>query len=176
MSCADCRPRTAVVRAPGALAWLIGAAVLNAGDALAADLGDIVVIPTAGQTADEARRDRYECHNWAIGQNVTVPVADTANPGAEADRRAERVEKVVTGAAIGAAIGGMIRGARDHRDVGDGMLAGGVLGAIGGAAAGAKANKDDQQQAEGVFDEYFRALDACMTARGYALSVAGQDE
>ena len=136
----------------------------------AAELNDIVVVPLAGQSLDQQRRDRYECHNWVIAQNVTLPAGGAASEEIKRERRASRLGKVLTGAAIGATAGGIIRGARDYRESSDGALAGGVLGAIAGAVVGgAQENKVEDES----FDEYFRALDACMAGRGYDLSVAG---
>jgi len=176
MSCAE-GPRRAATRSICSAVTVLIVTVLAGGNTgLAAELSDIIVTPTASQRPDQVRRDRYECHNWVIAQNVQVPAPGSASPGAAADRRAERVDKVITGAAIGTAVGGFIGGVHDYRDAGDGALVGGVIGAIGGAAAGAKKNKEVEQQEDEVFAEYFRALDACMTARGYALSVAGSDE
>ena len=177
MSCADSlapsSARRRVASAGGiALASLLGFRLLHAAEATVPDLGDIRVQPVAGQNAEQARRDRYDCHNWAVQQTGRVPTSKAVNAELASERRGERAGKVVSGAAIGAAIGGIVAGVHDYRDAGDGMLAGGVLGAIGGAAAGARAKKADEQRSREAFDEYFRALDACMTARGYTLSVA----
>jgi uncharacterized protein YcfJ len=154
---------------------LLGAASLAAGSAMAADLSDIVVTPVAGQSSEQARRDRYECHNWALQQNVRVPPPAPPASQVTADRRAERMGKVLTGAAIGATVGSIIGGFHGYGDVGEGALAGGVLGAIGGTVAGARSERKLAEQEDELFTEYFRALDACMTARGYTLSVTGQD-
>jgi hypothetical protein len=83
------------------------------------------------------------------------------------------VGKVITGAAVGAAAGGVIRGARDYREADDGALAGGVLGAIAGAVIG---GKRDRERDDESFNEYFRALDACMTARGYDVTLASAED
>jgi gas vesicle protein len=139
----------------------------------AADVSDIVAVPAAGQSADQLRRDRYECHNWVVAQNGTVPAPGPAREEAAAERRASRIGKVITGAAIGAVAGSVIRGADDYREADDGALAGGVLGAIAGAVIGKKQQSENEDDS---FNEYFRALDACMTARGYELSIAGADD
>ena len=150
-----------------ALAALCG---IFASGVRAAELNDIVVVPVAGQSSDQLRRDRYECHNWVITQDVSLPAGDSGSQDSKRERRASRLGKVLTGAAIGAAAGGVIRGARDYREANDGALAGGVLGAIAGAVVG---GVQEGEVEDDVFDEYFRALDACMTGRGYQLSVAG---
>ena len=162
-------PITALI---AALITTVVAGVIPAA-AGAAELGAIVAVPAAGQTADQLRRDRYECHNWVIAQNGTVPAPGPGSDAEQRERRAARVGKVVTGAAVGAAAGGVIRGAHDYREADEGALAGGVLGAIVGAVIGAKQEHDSEDDS---FNEYFRALDACMTARGYELSIAGEDD
>lgn len=149
------------------------ALALVMGGTNAAELTDIVAVPAAGQTAERARRDRYECHNWAVAQNGTVPAAGPTDEEAARERRAARVSKVITGAAAGAAAGSVIRGVRDHRDADDGALAGGVLGAIAGAVIGGKRERDREEES---FDAYFRALDACMTARGYNVSIDDEED
>lgn len=135
--------------------------------ASATEISDIVAVPIGGQTAEQARRDRYECHNWVIAQNGTLPAPGTSSNTSTRERRASRISKVITGAAVGAAAGGLIRGARDYRDADEGALAGGVLGAIAGAVIGGKQEREVEDES---FSEYFRALDACMTARGYRLT------
>ena len=143
--------------------------VLFCGAALAADATDIVVHPLDGQNAEQVRRDRYECHNWAVTQTGIAPAQEPeVDPG---ERRGERLRKVLTGAAVGAAAGSVIRGSRDHRDAGDGALAGGVLGAIAGAVIGDKDADRNTSESNEEFSDYYRALDACMSGRGYSLSV-----
>ena len=185
MSCADLRngqpgPRSAKQRRRraflggsriGAMLAALLCAVRGAG---AADLADILVYPQAGQTPEQARRDRYECHNWAVGQTGVVPAQGPDPQEAEREERAERVGKVVAGAAVGAAAGSIIRGSRDYRDAGDGALGGAVLGAIAGAVIGERQKNDDDDEEDAGFDEYLRALDACMSGRGYSLGVAGE--
>lgn len=146
-----------------AAAWLAGAA----GMAWAADLSAIVAMPQQGQTGERARRDRYECHNWAVEQTGVVPLAPPKDV-VTAEQRAERVGRVLAGASIGAAAGSIIGGTRGHRHAADGALAGGVLGAIVGAVTGrAKAVPDDE-----AFDAYYRALSACLGGRGYDVFIA----
>lgn len=139
-----------------------------AGSLRAADLADIIIFPGTGQSADQLRRDRYECHNWVLAQNGTAPPSVASARAANQDRRAGRISKVITGAAVGAAAGSIIRGARDYREAHDGALAGGVLGAIAGAVIG---GRQEREREDGSFDDYARGLSACMTARGYTVSL-----
>ena len=39
----------------------------------AEDLGALVVTGQRGQSLEQTRRDRYECHNWAVEQTGVVP-------------------------------------------------------------------------------------------------------
>lgn len=151
-----------------AMIFAVAAIVLAGGAAQAADLANLQVIPEHNQSAEEARRDRYECHNWAVGQTGIQPVRHDS----EADRaedRAQRVDKVIAGASIGAAIGGFLRGRNWRRDEArDGALGGAVLGAAAGAIAGEVAADKKEQEPEADAD-YLRALAACMEGRGYEL-------
>lgn len=135
--------------------------------AVAADLASIVAEPLRGQSADRARRDRYECHNWAVAQTGRVPGRSEQAEAAEPLARAERIDRVITGAGIGATVGGLAR-ATQNKNPSHGVLAGGVIGAAVGALIGRDRPDDETDE---VFDEYFRALSACLEARGYRLSV-----
>lgn len=131
----------------------------------------IVVTPQDGQTSDRARRDRYECHNWAVEQTGVVP-AQPVDDDADADARAERVDRVITGAAVGGAIGGLIRSSR-RDNTGKGVLAGSAVGAAVGALTGRREGKDEEDPA---FDSYYRALSACLEARHYVVSKGGSED
>ena len=133
----------------------------------AVDLSMLEVVPQRGQSADQTRRDRYECHNWAIDQTGVSP---QARPPADEDDefdRARRVDRVITGAGIGAMIGSLIRGVQ-HKDPSNGVLAGAAVGAAVGAATG-RANEADERPDPA--DDYLRALGACLEGRGYTVSV-----
>jgi outer membrane lipoprotein SlyB len=152
--------------------WLVVCACAGlAAQAQAQALSDIEVVPLRGQAADLARRDRYECHNWAVAQTGGVPAAGPSREEVEREQRAERTARIITGAGIGAAVGGILGGSRGHRDAADGAVAGGIIGAAAGAIA---KPRDTEAEAENqAFMDYFRALSACMNGRGYALSLAG---
>lgn len=147
------------------LAVLAGCAV----SASAQSLGDIEVVPLRGQAMDLARRDRYECHNWAVGQTGGVPAAGPTREEIEQEQRAARTDRIIAGAGIGAVVGSIISGTHGHHDAADGAVAGGIIGAVAGAAA----KPPEPEAANEDFMAYFRALSACMNGRGYALSLAG---
>jgi hypothetical protein len=152
---------------PLALALLLGSGSVAA----APSIGDIVTTPARNQTAQAMRRDRFECHNWAVEQIGGVPAPATEEEATRRGERGERVAKVLTGAGIGAFVGGLVRGDEGRREANDGALGGAVVGAAVGAAIGR--NRDDEtdpEEEDEVFDAYFRALSACMEARGYTVT------
>jgi len=131
----------------------------------ATDLAAVQAVPQRGQSADETRRDRYECHNWAVEQTGVVPHRTELGAG-EVDRE-RRVDRAITGAGVGAVVGGLVR-ASQHENPSNGVLAGGAIGAVVGALLGRKgANAPDPE-----FDGYLRALSACLEGRGYVVVVA----
>jgi len=154
------------------------ASALSLGANAAEDLSTLQVTPQRGQSADQARRDRYECHNWAIEQTGETPIAAPAREGDEPSheeqaKRAERVGRIFNGMAIGAGLGGLVR-ATQNEDPVNGILAGAAVGAAVGAATARDRKPKEESEAAGPSD-YLRALTACMEGRGYtvALPVAG---
>ena len=158
--------------------WLaaLGVALVVAAPAFAAeDMRALRVEGQRGQSAEQLRRDRYECHNWAVEQTGQTPVAapdDDEQEDERQSRRAERVERAITGAAIGGALGGIVRSSRRH-DVGDGVLAGAAVGAAVGAASAGKRERGRNAAPEQPSD-YLRALTACLEGRGYSVVLPGQ--
>ena len=137
----------------------------------AVDLSQLQVTPQRGQSADQARRDRYECHNWAIEQTGEVPsTAPAPNQDAvDAAKRADRVARIATGAAIGAGLGGLFGGGHNP---GEDMLKGAAVGSVVGVATGAAHEKKQQKQAgPEPGSDYLRALSACLEGRGYTVAV-----
>jgi hypothetical protein len=168
--------RGALVVSLASVAALIGAA--NAAE----DLSHLQVTPQRGQSADQARRDRYECHNWAVEQTGETPIAASAREpeeqAREEQKHAERVGRVVNGAAIGAGLGGLVR-ATQNENPANGILAGAAVGAAIGAASGrAKERKEAKAEAEAVPvpSDYLRALTACMQGRGYTVALPAPAE
>ncbi|HET7133716.1 MAG TPA: hypothetical protein VFJ95_15790 [Gammaproteobacteria bacterium] len=163
----------------GASALLIASAVALAASAVGAseDLAALRVTPIRGQSADQLRRDRYECHNWAVEQTgsapLAAPVAQEADKQADRAQRAERVQRVIAGAALGGALGGLIRGVQ-NKDPDNGVLAGAAVGAAVGAATGERGGKNGEEEAPA--SDYLRALTACLEGRGYTVALPGADD
>lgn len=147
------------------------------------DLSQLRVEPQRGQSADQVRRDRYECHNWAVEQTGQTPLAPQeqrdAAADAKQDKRAERASRAILGAAIGSVVGGIAQsGRRYHHDSADGVLVGAAVGAgVGAATAGptAKSRRKSRATTEPP-SEYLRALTACLEGRGYTVTMPGAAE
>jgi hypothetical protein len=141
--------------------------------ALAEDLGALEVVGQRGQSLEQTRRDRYECHNWSFEQTGESPpaVPTDADPGDEqGELRRQRIDRAVVGAAVGGAVGGLLGGGRGH-DTGEHVLVGAAAGAaIGAASAGSKRKQAAAAEAEGPSD-YLRALTACLEGRGYSVAL-----
>jgi hypothetical protein len=148
------------------LGAVAAALLLSQGASAAVDLSASLVVPEQGQSADRTRRDRYECHNWAVEQTGVLPGA--ADESGEAP--GERAGRILGGASIGAALGGLIRGVQ-RKNPSNGVLAGAAVGAAVGAATG----RDRAEERDPADHDYVRALSACLEGRGYRVAVPGED-
>jgi hypothetical protein len=140
------------------------------------DLRALEVQGQRGQSAEQIRRDRYECHNWAVEQTGETPVAAPDEPEPsddERERRRERVDRAIVGAAIGAGIGGLLSNGR-HRDHDDRVLVGAAAGAAIGAATAQRQEPRAEDDAEP--SDYLRALTACLEGRGYSVHMPTTEE
>lgn len=132
-----------------------------------------MLYPAKGQTAQQAERDRFECHEWARQQSGFDPtqMAMTVPPAAADAKPADPTSGLVAGAAGGAAIAEL-----SSKDAGKGAAVG-VLGAgLRQQIQQHKAMSGQQQQQRqlqaaraqqrGAYD---RGFAACMEARGYVV-------
>jgi hypothetical protein len=159
---------------------LAAATVLLAGGPAQAieDLRALEVQGQRGQSAEQTRRDRYECHNWAVEQTGDTPVAVPDDPEPsddERERRRERVDRAIVGAAIGAGIGGLLGNGR-HRDHSDRVLVGAAAGAAIGAATAQGRESRAEAEVEVEPSDYLRALTACLEGRGYSVHLPTTEE
>jgi hypothetical protein len=137
------------------------------------DLRALTVQGQRGQSAEQARRDRYECHNWAVAQTGESPPAApdaTAADDAKADLKRDRIGRAIVGATIGGAIGGLVGDWYEAENV----LAGAAAGAaIGAATAGARRKAAAEPEEP---SDYLRALTACLEGRGYSVALPAAPE
>jgi hypothetical protein len=153
-----------------ALGALLLAASLPA--VAAEDLRALEVRAERGQSLEQTRRDRYECHNWAVEQTGETPVAAPSEQGESRARdrelRRERVDRALAGAAIGGIVGSIL-GHGHRRHAGDRVLVGAAAGAAIGAATAVGGRRAAAEPAEP--SDYLRALTACLEGRGYSVSL-----
>ena len=140
------------------------------------------VYPAAGQTADQQRQDRYECHVWASDQTGFDPsnlnnTTTTETVYVERHRKRQNDSGVVDGAVGGAAVGAL--GGAIAGDPGIGAAVGAGLGVIKNAIF--KNNEPRQTHAVPVTRtvsnnntaqnkaNYDRAISACLEARLYTV-------
>lgn len=145
----------------------------------AAPVTEVIFYPSAGQSAAQQDRDRYECYLWAVRQSGFDPSqVDLAPPQQVVVRSEPPPGSVVAAAAItGAVIGAIVR---SPHDAGEGA----VIGAATGAVLGAAVESSQQAQVRSQYDRdagarqarldaeasaYRRAMSACLEGRGYAV-------
>ena len=140
------------------------------------------VYPAHGQSPDQQRQDRYECHVWASNQtgfdpsNITSSTTTKVVYVEQSAPNHQHNNGIVTGAVGGAAVGAL--GGAIAGDAGIGAAVGAGLGAITGAVT----QNHKQQKAQrvnqtttnntninGDRDNYDRAITACLEARNYTV-------
>jgi len=151
--------------------WLAAVVLASSLPAAAVeDLRALHVEGQRGQSLEQTRRDRYECHNWAVEQTgespPAAPVAQQQTADEKRALRSERIGRAIVGATIGGTLGGLFG---NHHEPNESVLAGAAVGAgIGAATAGV--GRKEAKEPEGPSD-YLRALTACLEGRGYSVSL-----
>jgi hypothetical protein len=140
--------------------------------------GDFMIYPAKGQSAEQQKKDEFECYSWAKDQSGFDPMATyqtTSAPPEQQQIKASAGRGALGGAAAGAVVGGVASG-----DAGKGAAIGAASGALFGGAR--RSRKGQQQQAEqeqwaqqeGEIwaqqkNNYNRAYSACLEGRGYTV-------
>jgi hypothetical protein len=141
-----------------------------AGSALLASaaLAQQYVYPAKGQSAEQQKKDEYECHQWAVNQTGFDPTK--APPPAAAP-------PPTTGASRGSGARGAARGAVVGEVIADDASTG---AAVGAAAARGQSRRDNKAQAQAAGQQqqqasssqqagYSKARAACLEGRGYSI-------
>jgi hypothetical protein len=136
------------------------------------DLRELEVQGQRGQSLEQTRRDRYECHNWAVEQTGEAPAAAGIDPESSDDGKRElrraRIDRALVGAAIGGAVGSILGNGRRHHS-GDRALTGAAAGAAIGAATVGSGRAPSVRRRREEPSDYLRALTACLEGRGYSV-------
>jgi Glycine zipper len=139
----------------------------GSGDVLGADL---YIYPNRGQSPEQQSRDRYDCHLWAVQQTGFDPTKVQASAPPPPPPKGGVFRGAARGAAVGA-VGGAIAG-----DAGTGAAVGAATGGlIGGMKQRGQVQQQQQTQANQAAQQqtalaaYNRALNACLSGRGYTV-------
>jgi hypothetical protein len=131
------------------------------------------VYPAKGQSAEQQKKDEYECYGWAKQQSGFDPMQAGSQPAAAAPPAATGGR--LRGAARGA-LGGAIIGEIASDDAGKGAAIGAAAGTMAGGARQRHAQAQQQaavQQQQGTTAQlqqsYQRAYGACLEGRGYTV-------
>jgi outer membrane lipoprotein SlyB len=142
----------------------------------------IYFYPTKGQTTEQQSRDHYACYNWAVEQTGFDPSVSSIVP----EQRVRVVPMPPPGhdtvimSIAGAVLGALIAG---PRHAGGGALIGAAGGAMAGAVSDASRAESARQLEEAYQNrdkardlhnekmamQFRRAMSACMEGRGYTV-------
>lgn len=127
-----------------------------------------IIYPAKGQNQQQQNADLAQCQSWA-NQTTGIDPAAVRQQAANQPQQQQVGGERVVGAAGGALIGGAIGG-------GNAAVGGALVGTmLGGARQRQKQKQNSQQQQQAQYNAnsqlttYYRALGACMEARGYTV-------
>lgn len=146
----------------------VAASVAALSLALPAQAQKPVAYPAKGQSADQQKKDDYECHNWSVGQTGIDPTKPPPAPPAAA-----APPTTATGTTPGAGARGAARGAVVGEIVADDARSGAAVGAVAARGQSRRQNAQAQQQQAAAptqnLQPYYQAFGACMSGRGYSV-------
>lgn len=125
-----------------------------------------IVYPAKGQSSQQMAQDRFECHSWAVQQSGFDPStgASASQPSQPQGKKGrELLRGGARGAAAGAAIGAIAG------DAGKGAAIGATAGGLKRGFAQRDADKAASEAPNEAAINYNRALNACLTGRGYTV-------
>jgi hypothetical protein len=148
------------------------AVAIAASFAVTSVYGQQYVYPAKNQSADQQKKDEYECHQWAVKQTGVDPTKAPQQTAA-----APTTPTTATGTTPGAGVRGAARGAVVGEVVGGDAGAGAAAGAVAARSQSRRQNAakqqqatQQQQQAQGAQQaSYAKARGACLEGRGYTV-------
>jgi len=129
------------------------------------------IYPDRGQSQAQQDQDKYQCSQWATQQTGFNPTMPPPVPQASAPPPPGMFGGAFRGAALGA-IGGAI-GGNAGKGAAIGSLVGGLFGGIRRNRWAQEQEYNADQQTSAYMAQrsnYFRAMDACLTGRGYTVN------
>jgi len=148
--------------------------ITNAGLAIAQQQ---YVFPQKGQSAEQQKKDEYECHSWAVKQTGFDPTAAAQAPPQQAAPQPAGAQPgsgargAARGAGVGAAAGSL------GGEAGKGAAVGATAGAVAGRSQSRHQAQQQQAQAQqqasaqksAKQQDYLRARGACLEGKGYSV-------
>jgi len=148
--------------------------ITNAGLAIAQQQ---YVFPQKGQSAEQQKKDEYECHSWAVKQTGFDPTAAAQAPPQQAAPQPAGAQPgsgargAARGAGVGAAAGSL------GGEAGKGAAVGATAGAVAGRSQSrhqaqqqqAQAQQQASSQKSAKQQDYLRARGACLEGKGYSV-------
>jgi len=139
----------------------------------------VFIYPSRGQSPQQEQFDKGQCYSWAVQQSgfdPANPQVAAAPPPPSGAPQGGLFRGAAGGAAMGA-VGGAIGG-----DAGKGAAIGAAVGGLFGLMRRARWAEQQQQQQQSYMAQqqsslaqghaaYNRAFSACMTGRGYTVSM-----
>jgi hypothetical protein len=134
---------------------------------------ELYIYPSKGQSAEQQKKDEFECYNWAKNDTgfdpMAVPTTTTAPPSGQ-QKSGGVARGALGGAALGAIIGDSSKSAR--RGAAAGGLIGGVRQSSANQETARKQQEWEQREAANYANNrnnYNRAYSACLEGRGYTV-------
>ena len=135
------------------------------------------VFPQKGQSAEQQKKDEYECHSWAVKQTGFDPTAAAQAPPQQAAQQPAGAQPgsgargAARGAVVGAAAGSL------GGEAGKGAAVGATAGAVAGRSQSrhqaqqqqAQAQQQASSQKSAKQQDYLRARGACLEGKGYSV-------
>jgi hypothetical protein len=135
------------------------------------------VYPQKGQSAEQQKKDEYDCHTWAVQQTKYDPTAAAQAP---AQQPAQQPAGAQPGSGARGAARGAVAGAAIGSLDGEAGKGAGVGAAAGAVAARGQSRKQAQQQQASAQQQssaqqsakqqdYLKARGACLEGKGYSV-------
>jgi len=135
------------------------------------------VYPQKGQSAEQQKKDEYDCHNWAVKQTGFDPTAAAQSPAQQPAQQPAGAQRgsgaggAARGAVAGAAIGSL------DGEAGKGAAVGATAGAVAARGQSRKQAQQQQSQAQqqastqqsAKQQNYLKARGACLEGKGYSV-------
>lgn len=130
-------------------------------------IADPVVFPAKGQSAEQQKKDEFDCYDWGKNQSGFDPMSSTDTATAQAQTKSGTALK---GGLVGGATGAIFGNKSKHTR--NAALAGATIGGVSQASKNTKSQQQADQYNANVAarrNSYDRAYAACLEGKGYTV-------